>query len=194
MYNDQGSITVHNSLFTNNEATAGGAIANRFGSLQIANCTFVGNIATHARGHGGAVYGASTTAVITNSVFWNNFCAGLPDQILGSSSSPPLVTYSNVQGGWTGTGNINVDPAFENAAIGDYRLGSTSPCKNTGSNAALPLDLADLDWDSITINPSEPLPKDLEMRNRRVPVTGNVDMGAYERPPLGYGGGGGGGQ
>jgi len=41
-------------------------------------------------------------------------------------------TYSDLAGGWPGTGNINADPLFVDAASGDYRLQAESPCIDAG--------------------------------------------------------------
>jgi hypothetical protein len=42
------------------------------------------------------------------------------------------VTYSDVQGGYAGTADLNLDPLFVNAAAGDYHLGPLSPCIDAG--------------------------------------------------------------
>jgi hypothetical protein len=103
------------------------------------------------------------------------------DQIF-SPGSGAKVTYSLVEGGWAGTGNMSADPLFNGSG---YTLQSTSPCKNAGLNE-LPLDIADLDWDGFTT--TEQIPKDLADLLRIRQTT--VDMGAYEQ--FGSGGGGGG--
>ena len=46
------------------------------------------------------------------------------------------VTYTDIAGGHAGAGNIDLDPLFENAAGGDYRLRAGSPAVDAGSNAA----------------------------------------------------------
>jgi hypothetical protein len=104
-------------------------------------------------------------------------------QISGSAT----VTYSCVQGGWAGQGNIDVDPMFASAWGGNLRLLPGSPCIDAGDNSALPPDTQDLDHDGDT---TEPLPLDLDGNPRVVdgdgdvePWTGvaeTVDMGAYE--------------
>jgi hypothetical protein len=62
---------------------------------------------------------------VKDSIVWAN----TPDQI----SSNPSVDYSDVQGGFPGTGNIDADPLFEN----DYSLSSTSPCIEVADPADL---------------------------------------------------------
>lgn len=45
---------------------------------------------------------------------------------------PTDVTHSDVQGGWPGTGNIDVNPLFMSASANDYRLQAASPCRSAG--------------------------------------------------------------
>ena len=49
------------------------------------------------------------------------------------------VKYSNIQGGFTGTGNIDADPLFNDPLNGDYQLTKYSTCIDTG-DPTLPLD------------------------------------------------------
>ena len=48
------------------------------------------------------------------------------------------MSYSDIEGGWTGTGNLDADPLFVDAANGDYRLGVGSPCIDKGTSASAP--------------------------------------------------------
>jgi len=48
-------------------------------------------------------------------------------------------TYSDIQGGWPGTGNIDSDPEFTDPANGNYNLSETSPCIDAGDPLS-PLD------------------------------------------------------
>jgi hypothetical protein len=72
---------------------------------------------------------------ITNSIMWNN--------ALNLQGDPPCptcftVSYSDIQGGWAGTGNIDAGPLFLDAGSGDYHLGAGSPCIDTGTNVGAP--------------------------------------------------------
>ncbi len=118
--------TLVNCLFAFNIADDyGGAI--RAGAFaEIINCTFANNLAPL----GQAIYTSVDGHTVTNSIFW-----GGPNQIFQFSNDLVTVNYSDVQGGWTGPGtnNINADPLFVNAAIGDYRLSKPcSPCVDAG--------------------------------------------------------------
>ena len=97
--------------------------------------------------------------MIINSILWNN--SGL--EIYDDPSSQTVAVYSDIQGGFTGTGNIDLDPSFVNEAVGDYRLGPGSDCINAGDNSAVST-AYDL------------------MGNPRI-ADGIVDMGAYEFIP-----------
>ena len=128
-------------LVADNEAMAnGGGISLLEADLQIARTTIAGN---NAGNSGGAIYCQmyyGEPASISNSILWGNF----PDEISAGSISPD-VHYSNVSGGYTGEGNIDVNPLFENVESGDYHLswedypyasGSKSPCIDAGDPTA----------------------------------------------------------
>ncbi len=120
-------------------STAGAGEINN-GAASMINCTIADNAA--APGWAGGVLLLSVGApAVTNCVFWNN--SG--NQIVASPSA--VVSYSDVQGGAAGPGNISADPLFRDPANRDYSLGAGSPAINAGSNtpfltAAAPLGLA----------------------------------------------------
>jgi hypothetical protein len=61
-----------------------------------------------------------------NCVLWNDS----PTEIVGTAT----VTYSDIQGGWEGVGNIDAYPLFCNPDDGVYTLEENSPCIGTGLN------------------------------------------------------------
>ena len=190
--NAGGVMTITNSMFTGNRAgNAAGALTNNVSStLRITNGTFAGNSATTG---GGIFISGATTTTITNSVVWGNS---------GNTLTGATITYSVIEGGFAGTGNLNVDPLFVSplaftsapTIAGNYRLQDSSPAVDAGSNAAVPVDTFDLNDNASTTDEAP----DLDGNPRRyndtgVPDTGSgtapiVDMGAFEKqtnsPPI----------
>jgi hypothetical protein len=142
---------LNNCLLTGNTALGNGGGA-AYGNLY--NCTVFGNVADN----GGGVYQCSAynSIVIDNltpypAMDGTNY-AGIPGSNLIYCDTTPMPTN-----GW---GNITNDPAFVDAAAGDYELESDSPCINAGDNYYVST-TNDLDG------------------NPRI-SGGIVDMGAYE--------------
>jgi hypothetical protein len=118
-----------NCVISDNRAAAGGGIlAERFsGSAQqchvsIVNCTIVSNQITSA-GSAGGVDADSADVTIRNSIVWDNSGAGV------APAYAVDVSYSNVQGGYWGEGNISASPE---SADFNYRLDAQSPCVDAG--------------------------------------------------------------
>ncbi|MGB2807935.1 MAG: right-handed parallel beta-helix repeat-containing protein [Sedimentisphaerales bacterium] len=133
-----GSPTVTNCLFSGNTAEDGGGMINNGCSPTVTNCTFSGNTASTA---GGGMYNyTNSSPTVTNCILWGN----TPDEIFNNGGSA-TVNYSDVEGGWGGTGNIDADPLFVNAAGSDLRLSSSaSPCVDAGNNSVPGLPATDL--------------------------------------------------
>ena len=75
----------------------------------------------------GAFYNyISSHPIIVNSVFWNN----LPNEIFSTNIT---ISWSDIQGGWEGEGNIDEDPLFLGSGDYPYTLSDASPCINTGN-------------------------------------------------------------
>ncbi|TEB05938.1 Chitinase A1 precursor [Pelotomaculum schinkii] len=178
MYNSSSSPTLTNVIFNNNYSRGGGGMWNSSSSPTLTNVTFSGNNSSgfgggmtnyyyssptltnvtfsgnSASGSGGGMYNYASSSRLTNCILWGN--SGI--QIYNTDDSSATVTYSDIQGGHPGNGNIDADPLF--VGPGNLRLQAGSPCINTGSNDAVTVTF-DLDG------------------NPRI-VSFNVDMGAYE--------------
>ena len=130
----ESTLYIYNSLFDGNTAISAGAIDIAIESNVFPiNCTFVNN---DADAIGGAVRRSHSTAdaVIDSCVAWGNL--PLASQIAINGAGLNLVNYSLVEGGYGGfgTGNIDADPMFVNAASGDYSLMAGSPAIDAGSS------------------------------------------------------------
>jgi hypothetical protein len=157
MDNYNASFAITNSTFQANSAgTGGGGMINGDCTVSLVNCTFYGNSARE--GAGGMSNGSYSSVEIKNCIIWG----GSPQEIIGSGT---VVTYSNVQGGFEGEGNIDADPLFAGAVGGDLRLRADSPCIDAGTATGAP------DYDLFGI------PR---------PQGAGVDMGAYEFPDVAY--------
>jgi hypothetical protein len=188
LYNYEGAATVTNSRIVGNTAdyadiAGGSAIYNLDGSLlTVLDSTIADNRSSAGRAVASFLWGTSfaVRVRIVNSILYNG-----GNEVWCNLSGLVSVTYSDVQGGATGTGNISTDPQFVQPGTwatngswtdGNYRLKGTSPAIDVGSSTALPADSLDLDADG---NTTEPLPLDLAGAAR---VLGTqVDMGAYEQ-------------
>lgn len=125
---------IFNNLITDNQAAVGGGVSYYDNATTtIINSTIVGNMATDA-GNAAIYAHDGSVAMITNTIVWGN----TPLQILDPATGL-TVSYSDVEGGYTGTGNMDADPAF----VSGYYLsqiaagqGVNSPCVDTGSDPA----------------------------------------------------------
>ncbi len=150
MYNSRSSPALSNCTFTGNSADWGGGMENSYDSSPtVANCTFSGNIAQDG---GGMHNRGGSSPTVTNCILWGN-TASSGAQIYNNNSSA-TINFSNVQGGWPGTGNIDVDPEFVDADGADDIIGTEddnlrllpeSPCIDAGDNSVVDTNYPDLD-------------------------------------------------
>jgi hypothetical protein len=96
------------------------------------NCTFAGNYALDGSAFACRSYwGGPCQVNAIDCIFWD-----VGDEIFAEQKSKVDVTYSDVQGGWPGEGNINTDPFFVDpghwANINDLN----TPADPTGPDAA----------------------------------------------------------
>ncbi len=158
---DTAAPTITHNIIRNNTAAAGGGIFVAAGAADIRNNLIIDNISTvmgggiFMSGSGGIVsnnticgntaetggggmfytYGSTT---MRNNIFWNNNSTSNGQQI-DTASSAPVITYSDIQGGWPGEGNMDTDPMFCDTAGADWHLMSAacgdaenSPCIDAG--------------------------------------------------------------
>lgn len=128
IYIDNASAIITNSIIFLNSALEGGGIFLHSSSHEaiIANSAIIQNSANEG---GGISMRYSTGEKIINCILWENLAPSDPQIYV--YSGPPDVTYSDVQGGWTGTGNIDADPLF--IGPGDFHLSADSPCVDAGN-------------------------------------------------------------
>lgn len=187
LHNYEGDAALHNCCVVGNSAdyadmVGGAAIYNLNGTLTILSSTVADNLAPSGRAIANFGWGppGGTDIEIANAILFNG-----GDEVWSNNLGAVEITYSDVEGGATGTGNISANPQFVSPGgrsiegewiDGDYRLLASSPAIDAGRNAALPADIFDLDADG---NVAEPIPFDLDDEPR---IEGTrVDMGAYEQ-------------
>jgi hypothetical protein len=204
LYNQDGATTLASCLMTGDsisgsEVGGGSAISNIGGSassVTISNCTLADNIGPYPDDIVIFNYRLSSSmtqgVTIRNSIVYND---GGPSLIWTDDTADVVASYSLLQGGWAGAGNLSSNPLFVQRGAwsiegewidssSDYSLQSGSPAINAGNNGLIATDQADVDDDG---NTAESHPRDLADENRVQNTT--VDMGAYENSGSGGGSG-----
>jgi hypothetical protein len=128
-----------NCLFYQNSGNQGGAIRYSSSPSETINCTFADNTASE----GAALFIINQTPVAKNIIAWGN----VGDMQINVYAGGFTCTYSDVQGGFAGTGNIDVDPEFVAGPDGNYYLSqvaagqaTTSQCVDAGDPASPMID------------------------------------------------------
>ncbi|MFZ9982903.1 MAG: LamG-like jellyroll fold domain-containing protein, partial [Cyclobacteriaceae bacterium] len=156
------NCTVYRSLIYNN--SAGNNPMALAGCISY-NCTVYNNTGGVLGNPWTAGGMASGSAV--NCIFWGN--SGNNGQQIDRTSTA-TVSYSIIQNGWAGTGNLSSDPLFTNAAAADFSLQSGSPAINSGDPALLDVDGSRLDIGAIQYQSSSPntAPTGLSLSNSTI--------------------------
>ena len=166
--------TIINCTFSGNSAVNSGAMCNgENSSPTIKNCTFSGNSASD---FAGCMYNYfSSNPTLLNCILWGNSAPS--DAEIRNVSSTPTVTYSDVAGGYGGTGNIDEDPVFIGSngldgipgtaddEDGNVHLRAYSPCINAG-------------------DPTGDYTGQVDVDNQPRVAYGRVDMGVDEVFPI----------
>ena len=156
MYFQDGSNgKINNTLISGNKGIGG--VYNNTSNPMITNTTFSGN-----GGYNGGIFNTNSQPVVKNSIIWGNSTP--------FNDTQSIITYSTIQGGYVGIGNLSGDPKFVNQTpeglapniTGDYHLQASSLAIDRGDNGTISLTDKDLDG------------------NLRRFAGGNVDMGAFE--------------
>jgi subtilisin family serine protease len=156
----EGTMTFESCTVTGNYSYEnGGGMFVWKAIVYMENCTISDNSANDM---GGGIFlfsHLSGSATLRSCILWNENAT----EVEGKTIS---VRYSDVEGGYSGTGNINADPCFVDTAGGDYHLRWGSPCIDTGDPGYVP----------------QPSDKDID-GEPRVMRGNRVDMGSDEVGP-----------
>ena len=154
--------TMKNVLFAENSSLSGGALSVFNGNttlpVNIVNCTFVNNYSFE---NSDIFLDGASTLHVTNTIIWDDI---LISQLNGTVTLN--VDNSLIQGGYSGEGNLDVNPVFVNVDTtggikGDYHLKDWSPAIGAGTATGAPT-------------------TDIEGNPRPNPAGTNPDMGAFE--------------
>ena len=106
----------------------------------ITNCTISDNTPY-------GIVGYNSFLIITNSILWGNLTHyGYSGEVYAhpgygiepSENWRPIISYSDIQGGYSGESNINIEPLFKDSEYSDYHLDMNSPCIDSGTSDNAP--------------------------------------------------------
>jgi hypothetical protein len=129
---DGSSLIINNNLIL--RATGDG-----YGAILASESEYVSYNNTLVDNRGG--YANLFSDGIVNNDIIINYPNGWGNSITLDAYSTLQISYSNIEGGYEGIGNIDINPLFSNAENDDYSLQSESPCIDTGTS--------DLDGDGV---------------------------------------------
>ena len=147
VYCEKSTLNLTNcTIFGNRADSNGGGVFCSDSLLTVINCTITDNQAPS----GGGIYGINNMLLtVINTILWDDSS----QEIFLGVGKPSIINidYSNVQGGqpgivvkgdstvnW-GDGNIDIDPIFVDAVMGNYLLMDDSFCIGAGTNIGAPL-------------------------------------------------------
>ena len=129
---DGSSLIISNNLIL--RATGDG-----YGAILASESEYVSYNNTLVANRGG--YANLFSDGIVNNDIIINYPNGWGNSVTLDAYSTLQISYSNIEGGYEGEGNIDISPLFSDAENDDYSLQSASPCIDAGT--------ADLDADGI---------------------------------------------
>jgi hypothetical protein len=154
-FQDGSNGKVSNTLISGNRGIGG--VYNNTSNPMFTNVTFGGN-----GGYNGGIFNSNSQPMVKNSIIWGNSTP--------FNDTQSIISYSTIQGGYAGTGNLSMDPKYVSPTpeglspilSGDYYVQASSLTIDRGENGRISLTDKDLDG------------------NLRRFAGGRVDMGAYE--------------
>ncbi len=147
-----------------NKGLGGGMYVNQSQPMLV-NCTIASN---NGNGSAGGIFNINSVTTVKNSLLWGNTSP--------QTTQESMITYSIVEGGYTGTDNSSQNPLFVNAGssglapmggLGDYHVQPCSTAINAGTNTDAPM--VDLDGNARPYSSG----------------IGITDMGVYESQTTG---------
>ena len=135
---------LNNCILSGNTADSGGVIYICDESdVKIIHCTLADNSANNGNSIACDSYQQQNPSRVemTNCILWDG-----GNEIWNNDGSTVTITYSDVQGGWIGEGNVDADPLFVEPGHwdtdgvwveGDYRLRAGSLCLDAGIDAGV---------------------------------------------------------
>jgi len=177
---DDGVAEFYDVAFVSNRAARGGAVyANGESKLRFVNSVVAHNFASIPLNSGGGIRLFNATALLEYCTIANNSHSGIDvesgvafldmtncivynNQSINVTTNPiQNVVYSDIEGGYPGTGNVDDPPLFADYKNFNYELTAVSPCKNMATDIGIGNDCIG------TVRPQ----------------LGGYDMGAYELIP-----------
>ena len=135
--------TLTNNLIYNNSTSDYGGGLGLFSQCHptLVNNILYGNISTRTNGGGGICLhgnGNSNTLTVTNCIFWANEATTDSSIANNGAGNTITVTYSDIERGYAGIGNINLNPNFIDISNFDFHLSNNSPCIDIGVSTGAP--------------------------------------------------------
>jgi hypothetical protein len=146
---------VGNTIAQNTGNNSGGGLEIRNGcSPVLENNTISENYAGYFGG-GGMYIHSDCFPTVTNCILYNDYPYDERGEIFVAEGGSVTVSYSDVERGWPGTGNIDACPCFVSPGNYDYRLLWPSPCIDMGKQDSFDPDLTRRDMGAWYFDQSE---------------------------------------
>jgi hypothetical protein len=129
---DSAPIIEHNLIYSNSAIDGAGIYCRTNGAI-IVNNTIYSNVTSNRGGGICAVHGA--TPIVRNTILWGN-SSPVGNQLGVLDYGSFDVSYSDVQDGWDGIGNLSTDPLFVDPINSDFHLSWSNFPANDGTKSS----------------------------------------------------------